>query len=319
MAYTHLNIRELVCIEAYTLNHAAMRFIARHINRSIETVARVVRFLRQGHTALEYLERYVQNKRKCGRKKIFLDETAKQLLMEKLRDKWSPDVAVGRMPDSFPCTARTIYRRFKDGTYPVKLLPMKGRRKPNGYVENRGKQAFRRHISERIEDYPQYYQEFGHFEGDTIIGMGQKDRIITLVERRTKIIVALRTQGCKASDIEAALDGWLSRLPATMVKSITFDCGKEFSNWRSLCNKHDISIYFADPGCPSQRGLNENSNGILRRNGLPKKMNFSRLPSSYIVKVINERNGIPRRSLGYRTPLEVLCEELKKAGYCCLS
>lgn len=43
-------------------------------------------------------------------------------------------------------------------------------------------------------------------------------------------------------------------MPIKLVKSITFDCGKEFSNWKNICNKNDISIFFADPGCPSQRG-----------------------------------------------------------------
>ncbi|EIK07933.1 hypothetical protein MQC_00943, partial [Staphylococcus aureus subsp. aureus VRS2] len=49
---------------------------------------------------------------------------------------------------------------------------------------------------------------------------------------------------------------------------------KEFSNWKALSNQHDIAIYFADPGTPSQRALNENSNGLLRKDGLPKKHGF---------------------------------------------
>ncbi|BDP71542.1 hypothetical protein EfmAA94_27150 [Enterococcus faecium] len=53
--------------------------------------------------------------------------------------------------------------------------------------------------------------------------------------------------------------------PKNLFKSITFDCGKEFSNWKQISNVNDIAIYFADPGTPSQRGLNENSNGLLRR------------------------------------------------------
>ena len=57
---------------------------------------------------------------------------------------------------------------------------------------------------------------------------------------------------------------WLEQIPIKLVKSITFDCGKEFSNWKNICNKHDISIFFADPGCPSQRRLNENSNGLFK-------------------------------------------------------
>ena len=58
-------------------------------------------------------------------------------------------------------------------------------------------------------------------------------------------------------------------MPIKLVKSITFDCGKEFSNYKNICNKHDISILFTDPGCPSHKGLSENSNRLLRKDGLP--------------------------------------------------
>ena len=61
-----------------------------------------------------------------------------------------------------------------------------------------------------------------------------------------------------------------------LFKSITFDCGKEFSNWKSISNTNDIDIYFADPGTPSQRGLNEHSNGLLRKDGLPKEMDSTK-------------------------------------------
>ena len=65
----------------------------------------------------------------------------------------------------------------------------------------------------------------------------------------------------------------------SLFKSITFDCGKEFSNWKSISNAHDIDIFFADSGCPGQRGLNEHSNGLLRRNGF--YYYFSKLFISY--------------------------------------
>lgn len=319
MAYTHLTIFEVCCIEFLAYRLISIRAIAKRLRRSPETIARVVRFIHQGYNAVEYMERYLLNKKKCGRKKIILNPAAEALMWEKLQKGWSPDVMTGRMPGSFPCNGRTLYRRFKDGTYNAKLLPMHGKRKANGQVEKRGKQAFRRHIGERIEDYPHFYQEFGHWEGDTIIGKNGQDRLLTLVERKTKSSVVLKVSSGKAADIEAALHEWLAKLPKGLVKSITFDCGKEFSNWKEICNAHDISIYFADPGCPSQRGLNENTNGILRRNGLPKRMDFSRLPLEYIAKVIYERNSIPRKSLGYRTPLEVLHEEMERNGWLCLA
>lgn len=71
------------------------------------------------------------------------------------------------------------------------------------------------------------------------------------MERLSKVIITLKPNGRKASDIEAAMDHWFQAIPRNLLRSITFDCGKEFSN------HNDIAIYFADPGTPLQRALTE--------------------------------------------------------------
>lgn len=73
--------------------------------------------------------------------------------------------------------------------------------------------------------------------------------------RVSKLISALKTPGCKADNIEWTLNIWFQQLPTNIFKSTTFDCGKKLSNWRILGNQQDISIFFADSGCLSQRGL----------------------------------------------------------------
>lgn len=218
---------------------------------------------------------------------------------------WTPDVMIGRAAVPISCSVRTLYRQFKANHFDSTTLPMKGKRKPNGHRERRGKQAFKRNISERVTDYPEFKNEFGHLEGDTIVGIHHKSAVITLVERFSKVIITLKPDGRKALDIEKVTTAWLQSIPNNLFKSITFDCGKEFSNWKSISNKNDISIYFADPGTPSQKGLNENSNGLLRRDGLPKKMDFNQVDQSFVSAVASKRNHIPRKSLNYQTPLEV--------------
>ncbi len=74
-------------------------------------------------------------------------------------------------------------QRFKDETLEVKLLPMKGKRKKNGSVEKIGKHAFKRIIHDRNKYYPNFTTEFGHFEGDTIVGKDHKSCVISLVEK----------------------------------------------------------------------------------------------------------------------------------------
>lgn len=89
-----------------------------------------------------------------------------------------------------------------------------------------------------------------------------------------------------------------------------FKNGKEFAGWRGIANKHDIHTYFAEVGAPNQRGLNENNNGILRRNGLSKRLDFRNLHDELITQLMSYRNRIPRKSLHYRTPVEVFMKNI---------
>ncbi|SIO16119.1 Transposase and inactivated derivatives, IS30 family [Carnobacterium alterfunditum] len=305
MTYTHLTTDELVMIESYYHRNISVAKIAIYLNRTRTPIYTVINFLKEGHTALEYYQQYKENKRRCGRHRIVLPKKQQAYIKDKVAQGWTPDVIIGRAEESIKCSVRTLYRQFKEKIFDETTLPMKGKRKPNGHKERRGKQAFKRNIAEREKDYPQFTQEFGHIEGDTIVGVQHKSAIITLVERLSKVIITLKPDGRKASDIETAMNHWFQVIPRNLFRSITFDCGKEFSNWKSLCNRHDIAIYFADPGTPSQRALNENSNGLLRKDGLPKEMDFNQVDQSFVSSVADKRNNIPRKSLKYQTPLEV--------------
>lgn len=258
-----------------------------------------------GHSASDYYKQYKENKQRCGRKAIVLPQDQQTYIRKMVAEDWTPDVIIGRKEVPINCSMRTLYRQFKQGLFDINKLPMKGKRHPNGHQEKRGKQAFRRNLRDRVTDYPHYNEEFGHLEGDTIVGVHHKSAIITLVERLSKVIITLKPEGRKACHIEETTTKWLQSVPTHLFKSITFDCGKEFSNWKNMSNAGDISIYFADPGTPSQRGLNEHSNGLLRRNGLPKTMDFNQVDQAFVSSVASKRNHIPRKSLNYRTPIEV--------------
>lgn len=181
-----------------------------------------------------------------------------------------------------------------------------------GHQEKKRKQAFRRTMNDRNEEHPNYEKEFGHLEGDTIVGKHHKSAVITLADRLSKCIITIKADGRRARDIESSLNNCFHTLPRHTFKSIIFDCGKEFSNWKSVSNKQDIDIYFADPGTPSQRVLNENSNGLLRKSGLPKEMDFNSVTQEYISSVSSRRNSIPRKSLNYQTPIECFIKHARK-------
>ncbi len=312
MTYTHLTPDELVMIEAYAKAHQSVTKTAQMLKRSRQTIYTVYAYLKDGHTALEYYQNYKKNKAKCGRRSIVLPAEQVGYIRKKVVQGWTPDVIIGRGEFPIGCSVRTLYRMFKMGIFDCSDLPMKGKRKPNGHQEKRGKHAFRRSIHERSNDYTSFEEEFGHLEGDTIVGQKHKSAVITLVERLSKVIITLQPEGRRAIDIENRLNQWMQSVPKHLFKSMTFDCGKEFSNWKSISNINDIDIYFADPGTPSQRGLNENSNGLLRKDGLPKQMDFNEVDESFIQSIASKRNNIPRKSLNYKTPIEVFLSHICK-------
>ncbi len=313
MAYTHLTMDEVGWIERYYEIGYNGREIADKLKRSNQPIYNVLAFLKEGGTAVSYFKQYKQNKAKCGAKKKTFTRKQTRYIKERVADGWTPDVIIGRNEKDLGCSMRTLYRRFKDSSlFDIGQLPMKGKRKPNGYQEKRGHQGNKRSLENRQKAYPRFKNEFGHLEGDTIIGKDHKSAVITLAERSSKLIIALETAGRKAKDIERTLNSWFNKLPRNIFKSITFDCGKEFSNWKNISNDQDLSIFFADPGCPSQRGLNEHSNGLLRRDGLHKKMDFNLVNQEFISSIALHRNKIPRKSLNYQTPLEVFFENVHK-------
>lgn len=84
------------------------------------------------------------------------------------------------------------------------------------------------------------------------------------------------------------INGCLKSLATFLDLSITFDCRKKFSNWKSISNAHDIDIFFAGSDYPGQRGLNEHSNGLLRQNGQPKQMNFTNISEHYLSAIADK-------------------------------
>lgn len=310
MTYTHLTKEELIWIEEFYNAGLKAYKIAKKIGRALQTVYNVTNFLEAGGTIMEFSNRYKENKSRCGAKKKELTKEQIEYVQEKTAQGWSPDVIIGRNEGILNCSVKTLYRRFKDTVgLSLDLLPMKGKRKKNNHQEKRGKINDCLTLEDRSEFYPKFDKEFGHLEGDTIIGQKHKSAVVTLVERTTKTTIPLKTEGRKAKDIESSINNFLDLFPRNFFQSITFDRGKEFANWKSIANRNDILIFFADPGCPGQRGLNENSNGLLRRDGLPKKMDFREVSQDYLSKVAFFRNSIPRKILDFYTPLEMFVSE----------
>src|SRR5699024_6163967 len=125
-------------------------------------IYRIIRQIHKGLTALDIHLRYQVNKTKCGRKKIELTPPETDYINEKVLEGWTPDVIVGRGEKPIPCSMRALYRKFESGEFDQEILPMKGKRKPDGHQEKRGRQSFKRSIQDREREHSDYQEEFGH-------------------------------------------------------------------------------------------------------------------------------------------------------------
>ena len=313
MTYKHLTTRELTLIADFYYQGTKAYQVAKILKRSQETIYRIYRFLDSGKNIEQYLSRYQRNKQRCSRKQAKLPSAEIEYIHAQIKRGWTPDTIIGRAERPISCSIRTLYRMFARGQYNfnTQQLPMKGKRHPNGYVERRGKAGqLGRSIYQCYQDFPHYQDEFGHFEADTVQGKAHRGAVMTLVERQSKVMIVLNVHRKTDEAVNHHLDRWLSKMPRHLVKSITFDNGKEFAGWRNIANKHDLHTYFAEVGAPNQRGLNENNNGILRRDGLSKRLDFRNLPDELVTQLMSYRNRIPRKSLHYLTPIEVFMKHI---------
>ncbi|HKC27686.1 MAG TPA: IS30 family transposase, partial [Jatrophihabitans sp.] len=146
----------------------------------------------------------------------------------------------------------------------------------------------------------------GHWEGDLIIGADSASAIGTLVERMTRFVLLLHLpERHGALEIEQAMATAMSRLPAVLRKSLTWDQGIEMANHVKIAQATGLQIYFCDPHSPWQRGSNENTNGLLRQY-FPKSSDLSIYPADYLDYVAVQLNNRPRKTLGWKTPAEAL-------------
>ena len=144
----------------------------------------------------------------------------------------------------------------------------------------------------------------GHWEGDLIKGAHNRSSVGTLVERTTLFTVLSRMNDASA---EAALEGFshvLNRIEAQKRLSLTYDQGREMAAHQRLTEATGVKVYFADPHSPWQRGINENTNGLLRQY-LPKGADLSGFTQKELDAIAWKLNTRPRKSLGFKCPAEL--------------
>jgi IS30 family transposase len=234
-----------------------------------------------------------------------------------LVQKWSPEQIAGWLRRTYPDRAtmqvshETIYRTLfvqTRGVLKRELLQYLRRRAPMRRPRRVGVVATGPLVDAvSIADRPASVEDRavpGHWEGDLLTGTIDS-HIATLVERQSRYVMLVRLPSKDATLVARALARHVRTLPATLRRSLTWDRGRELAAHRQFTLATDIQVYFCDPHSPWQRGSNENTNGLLRQY-LPRGTDFSAYSQAALNRIARELNGRPRKTLGFRTPADML-------------
>jgi IS30 family transposase len=247
-------------------------------------------------------------------------------VVDQLRAGKSPDAIAGRMKRASPwhrmhaVSHESIYRyiwKVKENGGCLHLhLPRKGTR-PKFYGLQGASASHipnRRDISERPKIVDRK-RRLGDWESDLVVSVrGGSGAVVTFVERYSKYFRAVLVSHQTADEMVRAAVEVFSSMPEELRRTMTHDNGSEICKHEEITEKLGIVVYCAEPYRSWQRGLNEHTNGLLRR-FFPKGTNFSLISPQELAAAVEKINNCPRRSLRYLTPQEVFLSGIKDYAF----
>jgi transposase, IS30 family len=313
---SHLTLEERDRIAQLRHEGADQKEIARALGRCPSSISRELRRNRAGD---EYYAAQAQRETARRRRERPLvrkmdDAAINQAVRAGLARQWASAQIEGRLKQQQPdrldghVSAQTIYTwiaQDEQRTYWQAMLRRRGRRPYRR--QNLAKKSAAARIANRPEVIEQRLR-LGDFEGDTVLGPPGTGGLATLVDRKSRFTILVKVQSKNADHVHAKLKERLRELAEEHRRSITFDNGTEFARCQRLEKHLGILLYYADPGCPYQRGTNENTNGLIRQY-CPKGTDFRNVSHREVRRVENLLNNRPRACLAFRTPAEVFFEK----------
>ena len=331
--YKHLNESERYKIEGFLQARKSIKEIAEILGRNRSTVYREIRrgkVLRidselrekEQYRANVAQRRYVENgKNKERSLKIGKDRKLEAHIRKKiLKEKYSPDAVIGEIEQEglkFDTTisTKTLYNYIDMGIFSGisnENLWEKRKRRKREYKAVR-RISLTNKMARRITERPKEANErleYGHWEGDCVKGkQGIKAALLTLTERKTLDQIIIKLKRATQKQIKKAIDRLERKYGARFkikFKTITFDNGVEFLDWKSLeisifdKKERRVTVYFAHAYSAWERGSNENTNRIIRR-FIPKGTDIEDFSHYEIKRIEKWINNYPRKKLGYRT------------------
>ena len=312
--YTHFTLFEREYLQESLKEGKSFRKIAEELGRSPSSISREVRRNFSKNKKRYHPWRatvlYITRRKNCHRKpKIEKNTEIYEYISECLQKFWPPEVKAERCKwKGYNICCSTIYRAVKNNIFEAINRKTHLRRKGKRKYQNRSNYNTI-HPEHTIHERPEIVENkerIGDWEGDTICGKGC---IVTNVERRTKYLTAAISA---SKDMHAVRNAFANAFRTADIKlpvyTLTLDNGSEFADFKGIEQDLNTTIYFADPHSPWQRGLNENTNGILRF-FFPKGTNFLKLSQEDLDTVVSLINNRPRKCLGYLSPVEFISKK----------
>jgi IS30 family transposase len=310
MNYHHITQEERYQIYAYKQTGKKPSEIAGILKRDKSTIYRELsrNTGKRGYRPKQAQELSLE-RHKLKPKKIKLTEPVVALIKEKIILDWSPEQISGRLlnEDGVEISHETIYQyilrdKRAGGDLYTHLRCQKKNRKRYGTKDSDKRGKIKDRVS--IESRPKIVDDKarkGDWEGDLVIGKNHKRALVTLVDRKTKKTKIAIVDSKHALPVSLAV---IDLLKDETKYTITFDNGKEFAEHKVMKAQTGAMIYFAHPYSSWERGLNENTNGLIRQY-FPKGSCFEHITSVDVKKVEEILNNRPRKTLGFCTPNEV--------------
>jgi len=309
MTYTQLTLLQRYQIHAWFKAGFNQTEIAKEIGCHKSTISRELRRNRGKRDYYALLAQLLAAKRRRNSHKPRISKRTWRLIERYLRLEWSPQQIHGwlkrqRKPTVSP---ERIYQYIyadqrRGGTlYRHLRSQKKQRRRYRGYLR-RGQIPNRVSIDER-PTIVAAKRRLGDWEADTIIGANHQGALLSITERKSKLVRLIKLKDKCASTVRRTAIKLLAPL-RDRLHTITVDNGKEFCEHEALAAELSCQIYFAHPYASWERGVNENTNGLIRQY-FPKKYDFSQITNRAVQRAEARLNNRPRKTLGYRTPNEV--------------
>jgi IS30 family transposase len=290
--------------------------IARSLGRHRSTISRELRrnsTRADGRYRASTAQERTQGRRSRSRRNLRFTSQDFSQVDELLCRQWSPEkvsghlARLGHLSISHETIYRYIWRDKRAGglLYTHLRRARKQRRKRYGSYDSRGKLATKRPILEQPTSVKTRSQ-LGHWEIDTVMGAGSKDCIVSLVERKTGLLLSGKLKDRTTTSLNRRVVAIIKRHTGAF-ETITSDNGTEFHNYQCIEARTQALFYFARPYHSWERGSNENANGLIHQY-LPKGMSMAGLSQQHCNSMARKLNTRPRKRLGYKTPLECYYE-----------